>query len=352
MLVTPANVAWVTNSARHAENADAESRCNEFFLRRQHRGPVALTLNSGTQTLTKRGTSSLNGLYAYTGNTLLNGGTLVLGSGMTLPNTPRHQRRRGRRAQCFRQRPDARLRADIDRQRNGARKSDRERHAHSRRGHRDFDVQQQREFAAGQHDRDANQQIARHKQPACLCRHADFGGTLSVTNLGGSLTAGDSFRIFSAANFTGGFSALNLPPLGVGLAWNTSALTNGVLSVIATAPPQFASFAQTGDGNFHFRHRRGGRDLRLDAATNLSAANSVAFRDQQPSPIRTACSNSGICRLLISRNGFTGSLPVAVCHGLAGANPAGCRPEIRAGPAKANSPFSLPHYGACVSATG
>ena len=74
-----------------------------------------------------------------------------------------------------------------------------------------------------------------------------FGGTLTVTNLGGSLTAGDNFKLFSAANFTGNFSALNLPPLGTGLAWNTSALTNGVLAVgLGAVAPRFSQVSLAG----------------------------------------------------------------------------------------------------------
>jgi hypothetical protein len=63
-----------------------------------------------------------------------------------------------------------------------------------------------------------------------------YGGTLTVNNIGAPLTAGDSFQIFSATNYPGNFAALNFPSLGTGLAWNTNALTNGVLSVIATVP--------------------------------------------------------------------------------------------------------------------
>ena len=74
-----------------------------------------------------------------------------------------------------------------------------------------------------------------------------YGGTLTVTNVGVSLTAGDSFKLFSAANFTGNFSALNLPPLRTGLAWNTNALTNGVLAVVLGAvAPQFSQVSLAG----------------------------------------------------------------------------------------------------------
>jgi autotransporter-associated beta strand protein len=59
-----------------------------------------------------------------------------------------------------------------------------------------------------------------------------LGGVLMVTNLGGSLTAGDSFTLFQAGSFSGSFTSYSLPPLNGGLVWNTSALTNGILSVI------------------------------------------------------------------------------------------------------------------------
>lgn len=62
-----------------------------------------------------------------------------------------------------------------------------------------------------------------------------FGGTLNVTNLGGSLIEGQSFDLFDFdfAQSSGIFSAVNLPSLDSGLEWNASALyTTGVISVI------------------------------------------------------------------------------------------------------------------------
>jgi autotransporter-associated beta strand protein len=98
-----------------------------------------------------------------------------------------------------------------------------------------------------------------------------YGGTLIVTNLGSTLTVGDSFRLFYATNYSGDFAALNLPPLGTGLAWNTDGLTNGILSIVAVAPPQFGSITQTGDGNFLFSGTgSAGVTYELDAATNLA----------------------------------------------------------------------------------
>ena len=58
-----------------------------------------------------------------------------------------------------------------------------------------------------------------------------YGGTLTVTNLGGPLQSGDKFTLFQANSYTGGFKTLNLPPLLPGLSWTTNSLTNGWLSV-------------------------------------------------------------------------------------------------------------------------
>jgi autotransporter-associated beta strand protein len=97
-----------------------------------------------------------------------------------------------------------------------------------------------------------------------------YGGTLTVNNLGTPLTGGDSFTIFSATSYNGGFATLNLPALGAGLAWNTNALANGVLSVVTTVGPQFASLAQSADGNFQFSGTgAAGVTYTLNAATNI-----------------------------------------------------------------------------------
>lgn len=60
-----------------------------------------------------------------------------------------------------------------------------------------------------------------------------LGGTLTVTNTGtDALAAGDSFTLFTAGTFNGGFVNINLPALGAGLVWNTNNLAvNGTISV-------------------------------------------------------------------------------------------------------------------------
>ncbi len=77
------------------------------------------------------------------------------------------------------------------------------------------------------------------------------GGTLIATNSGGTpFAAGDSFKLFNAASYSGNFSNVQLPPLLAGLAWNTNGLnTNGIISVISTAPaapPVFGSVNLSG----------------------------------------------------------------------------------------------------------
>jgi autotransporter-associated beta strand protein len=66
------------------------------------------------------------------------------------------------------------------------------------------------------------------------------GGTLTVTNLGGTaLAAGDAFKVFSAASFGGTFGATNLPSLGSSLAWSNRLSIDGtlaVVSVVSTMP--------------------------------------------------------------------------------------------------------------------
>jgi hypothetical protein len=69
------------------------------------------------------------------------------------------------------------------------------------------------------------------------------GGTLIVTNISGPApVAGDSFKLFTAGSYGGAFDRVQLPPLSVGLAWNTSALnTNGTVSVMVTPHPVVGS---------------------------------------------------------------------------------------------------------------
>ena len=67
-----------------------------------------------------------------------------------------------------------------------------------------------------------------------------FGGTLQLVNNGAVLVAGDSFKLFTAAGYTGAFAAISPASPGAGLTWDTSLLAvAGIISV--KAPPVISS---------------------------------------------------------------------------------------------------------------
>lgn len=94
-----------------------------------------------------------------------------------------------------------------------------------------------------------------------------FGGTLTVTNIGGQLQAGDTFTLFSAAGsaYNNSFSSIILP---ANATWDTSKLAvNGTIRVTSsTGPPVLggANFSQLSSGS-----------ITLSASGNPGAAVSV-----------------------------------------------------------------------------
>ncbi len=60
-----------------------------------------------------------------------------------------------------------------------------------------------------------------------------YGGTLMVTNLAGTPAAGNSYKLFNAASYTGSFGATNLPALGTGLGWTWNP-ASGTIAVVQT----------------------------------------------------------------------------------------------------------------------
>jgi hypothetical protein len=81
----------------------------------------------------------------------------------------------------------------------------------------------------------------------------NYAGTLVVSNITSDtnrLAPGDTFTLFEAAtNYTGNFTATNLPALGSGLAWNWTP-TNGTLAVMASTAPVLTSFGPLTNGSF------------------------------------------------------------------------------------------------------
>jgi fibronectin-binding autotransporter adhesin len=61
-----------------------------------------------------------------------------------------------------------------------------------------------------------------------------YGGTLTVTNIAGTLAGGTSYKLFNSPSITGTFAVTNLPALNTGLAWVTTNLANGIVSIVAT----------------------------------------------------------------------------------------------------------------------
>jgi autotransporter-associated beta strand protein len=102
-----------------------------------------------------------------------------------------------------------------------------------------------------------------------------FGGTLTVTNSGAALQAGDSFHLFSGS-LSGAFAVTNLPALSSSnLVWDTSLLgSQGIIKVASTsaAPrPTFQPMTVSGTNlNLQFSSSAG-FNYYLESATNIGA---------------------------------------------------------------------------------
>ena len=60
-----------------------------------------------------------------------------------------------------------------------------------------------------------------------------YGGKLIVTNLGGTLAAGDSFKLFSAGSYSNPFSSVALPALTGNLYWTNKLAVDGTIAVVS-----------------------------------------------------------------------------------------------------------------------
>ena len=106
-----------------------------------------------------------------------------------------------------------------------------------------------------------------------------YGGTLVVTNLGGTtaLTNGAAFKLFAASAYNASsFAGTNLPPLGPTLAWDTSFLAvDGTLRIKTAFVPQpvIVSFGRDGLGNLILQGTNGaaGSSYTVLSSTNVAA---------------------------------------------------------------------------------
>lgn len=101
-----------------------------------------------------------------------------------------------------------------------------------------------------------------------------FGGTLTITNVGGTLAAGDSFQLFNAASYSGKFSSIVPATPGPGLHWDYSGLSaGGLLRVLSggLAAPTITSTGLSG-GNLTLSGTGGtpGYPFNILTSTNLS----------------------------------------------------------------------------------
>jgi autotransporter-associated beta strand protein len=100
-----------------------------------------------------------------------------------------------------------------------------------------------------------------------------YGGTLMVTNLAGSLTVTDSFPLFSATTYSGAFTSISPATPGPGLAWDLSGLTNGTLRITvgASAPPTITTIT-VGGGNVILSGTNGtaGQNYYVLTSTNVA----------------------------------------------------------------------------------
>jgi pectate lyase len=61
----------------------------------------------------------------------------------------------------------------------------------------------------------------------------NYGGRLMVTNLNGGFVDGDSFKLFEAGSYTGGFASIVWPPLEGALYWTNKLAIDGTIAVVS-----------------------------------------------------------------------------------------------------------------------
>jgi autotransporter-associated beta strand protein len=98
-----------------------------------------------------------------------------------------------------------------------------------------------------------------------------LGGTLTVTNLGGTFQNGDTFRLFSASAATGDFAIKHLPALAPGLAWQWTP-ADGTLQVESASltPPTLSGFGPVAGGFALTFGGPSGQTYRVLSSTNLA----------------------------------------------------------------------------------
>ena len=90
-----------------------------------------------------------------------------------------------------------------------------------------------------------------------------YNGTLVVTNTGAPLQAGDTFTLFSASGYSGGFTLVSQTP-GQVITWNTANLTvNGSISVATVAPVPITGVVNGGNLDLSWPLEAAGAQLQV-----------------------------------------------------------------------------------------
>ena len=76
-----------------------------------------------------------------------------------------------------------------------------------------------------------------------------LGGTLTINNAGPAFAVGNSFTLLSASSIAGTFATISPATPGAGLAWNTTGLSTGVLSVVSGVASNPTNISYTITGN-------------------------------------------------------------------------------------------------------
>jgi hypothetical protein len=81
----------------------------------------------------------------------------------------------------------------------------------------------------------------------------NIGGNLIVSNIGGPLVLGDSFRLFSSTGgYGGGFANLTLPTLSNGLGWQDNTANDGTIDVVKGSVPPSIVDDLSGTTNYSY----------------------------------------------------------------------------------------------------
>lgn len=108
-----------------------------------------------------------------------------------------------------------------------------------------------------------------------------YGGTLTVTDINGTPTGGQTFKLFSAASYAGAFAVTNLPALSGSLFWNTTNLNvNGTISVVSTAPTTKANILSVrlvgGNIVLHGTNNNGGQNFHYAVLTSTNVSSPLS----------------------------------------------------------------------------